>query len=190
MGYQSYLGEMWTQPKENFGKESWKKWLMQLRREPSVLRVDNPTRLDRAHALGYKAKQGILVVRSRVPKGGRKRPSPRHGRRPKRYGRFIETRKSNQLVAEERAVKSYPNCEVLNSYWVGEDGRYKWYEVILADRNLVSRYKSYEWLAHKASRGRVFRGKTSAGRKSRGLRNTKGSRGSQFRPSKRSHGTK
>jgi len=190
MGYQKYLSQMWNKPKESMGKEKWRSWLMQLRREPSVLRVENPTRLDRAHAVGYKAKQGFVVVRSRVPKGGRKRPAPGHGRRPKRYGRFIETRKSSQLVAEERASKGYPNCEVLNSYWVGEDGKYKWYEIILVDRVQVSRYKDYAWLSNKSSRGRVFHGKTSAGRKSRGLRNTKGPRGAQFRPSKSSRNTK
>ncbi|HKZ49607.1 MAG TPA: 50S ribosomal protein L15e [Candidatus Nanoarchaeia archaeon] len=190
MGYQSYMSEKWTQPKENFGKEAWKKWLMQLRREPSVLRVENPTRLDRAHALGFKAKSGFVVVRSRVTKGGRKRPAPRHGRKPKRYGRFIEVRKSDNVIAEERAAKRYPNCEILNSYWVGEDGKYKWYEVILADRAQVSKYKDYAWLANPATKGRVFRGKTSAGRRSRGLRNTRGARGVQFRPSKSSKGTK
>jgi len=189
MGYQKYLSKLWKQPKKGFGTESWKKWLMQLRQEPAVLRVEHPTRLDRAHALGYKAKEGFIVVRSRVTKGGRKTPKPGHGRRPKRYGRFIETRKSDKLIAEERAVKSYPNAEVLNSYWVGEDGHYKWYEIILADRVQVSKYDSYEWLKNPATKGRVFRGKTSAGIKSRGLRK-KGSASIQFRPSKRSQHAK
>jgi len=36
-------------------------------------------------------------------------------------------------IAEERAAKKYPNLEVLNSYYVTEDGSHKWYEVILVD---------------------------------------------------------
>lgn len=168
MGYQAYLSKLWKTPKANFGTQRWRAWLMQLRREPAILRVEQPTRLDRAHALGYKAKQGFVIVRSRVTKGGRKRPKPGHGRRPKRYGRFIEAAKSDQLIAEGRAARFYPNCEVLNSYWVGEDGNYKWYEIIFADRAQVSKYKNHEWLAK--SKGRVFRGKTSAGKKSRGMR--------------------
>jgi large subunit ribosomal protein L15e len=189
MGYHSYISELWKQPKKNFGTEKWRSWLIQLRKEPMIIRVEHPTRPDRAHALGFKAKEGFVIVRSRSTKGGRKRPKPGHGRRPKRYGRFIEVRKSDQLIAEERVQRKYPNCEVLNSYWVGEDGRYKWYEVILADREQVSKYSGYEWLATHSTKGRVFRGKTSAGQKSRGLRH-KGAGSVQFRPSKRSHGSK
>jgi len=75
--------------------------------------------------------------------------------------------------------------EVLGSYWVGEDGQYKWYEVILADPfnpNVYSR-PEYSWLLQKNQRGRVFRGKTSAARKFRGLRN-KGVGAEKVRPSK------
>jgi large subunit ribosomal protein L15e len=190
MGYSKYISKLWKKPKANIGTEKWKAWLMQLRREPAILRVENPTRPDRAHALGYKAKEGFVVVRSRVTKGSSKKPAPRHGRRPKRYGMFTTRRKSDRLIAEEHVAKCYPNCEILNSYWVGEDGRYKWYEVILADRVQVSKYPGYEWLATPANKGRVFRGKTSAGQKSRGLRHRGAKATRQFRPSKRSQGTK
>jgi len=189
MGYAKYLAELWTKPKENFGTEKWRAWLMKLRREPAITRLEKPTRLDRARSLGYKAIKGIFIVRCRVPKGGRKRPKPGHGRRPKRYGRFIEIRESNQVVAEARVARKYPNAEVLNSYWVGEDGKYVWYEVILADRAQAANNPKYSWLASPANRGRVYRGLTSAGKKSRGLR-VKGPKASKFRPSKRSKGTK
>ena len=46
--------------------------------------------------------------------------------------------KSLRLIAEERTAKRFPNLEVLNSYWVGEDGRHKWFEVILVDTNAPS----------------------------------------------------
>ena len=42
--------------------------------------------IDRAGALGYKAKQGIIVVRVRVRKGDLNRPRLNKGRRPKRIG--------------------------------------------------------------------------------------------------------
>ena len=36
------------------------------RRGPTVVRLSRPTRLDRAKSLGYKAKQGIVVVRIKI----------------------------------------------------------------------------------------------------------------------------
>ena len=100
------------------------------RREGSVVRLDRPTRIDRAHTLGYKAKQGVIVVRASVRRGGRRKSRYVRGRRTARMGmRRITAGKSIQRIAEERASKKYPNMEVLNSYWVGQDGRHKWYEV-------------------------------------------------------------
>lgn len=165
----SKIAELWKRPKEALG-ELYKKRLVEWRKEKTVTRIEKPTRLDRARALGYKAKQGFIIVRVRVSKGKRKTPKLKGGRRPKRRGRFFSLNKSKQVVAEEKAARKYPNCEVLNSYWVGEDGNYVWYEVILVDR-AHPRIKSdpkINWISEE--RGRVFRGKTSAGRKSRGLR--------------------
>lgn len=104
------------------------------RREPTVVRVEKPTRLNRARALGYKAKQGFVVVRVRVRKGGLNRPRPSSGRRPKRMGvEGYSPHKSLQWIAEEKAARKFPNLVVLGSYWVGEDGVYKWFEVVMAD---------------------------------------------------------
>ena len=53
------------------------------------------------------------------------------GRKPSAKGmKKITAAKSTQRIAEERTGKRYPNMEVLNSYWVGEDGKYHYYEVI------------------------------------------------------------
>jgi len=191
MGYQKYLKQAWKCPKQGLGAENWRNWLIQLRKEPSVIRVEHPTRPDRAHALGFRAKEGIIVVRTRVVRGGRKRPKPRHGRKPSAYGRFVNARKSLQVMAEEYTQKRYPNCEVLNSYWVGQDGAYKWYEVILVDRAhpVIIADKKLNWITKPEHRGRVYRGLTAAGKESRGLA-TKGKGSVQFRPSKRSQGAK
>ncbi|MFZ8795498.1 MAG: 50S ribosomal protein L15e [Acidilobaceae archaeon] len=154
--------------------------LIEWRRQPSIVRVDTPTRLDRARELGYKAKQGVIVVRVRVRKGGRRKPRPNKGRRPKRMGVYgFAPAKSLRLIAEERAQAKYMNMVVLNSYYVGEDGRYKWYEVILVDPNHPSIKSDPElnWVCSGKHRGRPFRGLTSAGRKMRGLLKSRGLKG-------------
>ena len=96
--------------------------------------------------------------------------------------------KAKQMIAEERTSKKYPNLEILNSYWVAEDGRYKWYEVILVDPNhpVILSDSKINWIFNRAHKGRVHRGLTSAGKKSRGLMN-KGKGAEKLRPSKRKH---
>ncbi|MCL4438889.1 MAG: 50S ribosomal protein L15e [Candidatus Thermoplasmatota archaeon] len=160
------------------------------RNGPATERVEHPTRLDRARSLGYKSKEGIIVVRSRVRRGGRNRPKIMGGRRPRRmaYSK-LTPKKSIQWIAEERAADKYPNMEVLNSYYVGEDGPYKYYEVILVDRASPSVLSTptLAWIAEPQHKGRVYRGLTSAGYKGRGLRS--GRKGtSKSRPSIRANG--
>jgi large subunit ribosomal protein L15e len=166
----SSLAKLWKKPKENLDG-LWRQKLMQWRREGVVTRVDKPTRIDRARRLGYKAKQGFVVARIRVKRGAIKAPRPAGGRRPKRSGRFHSLGKSWQFVAEEKASRRFPNLEVLSSYWVGEDGKSKWFEVMLVDPNhsAVRNDKRMGWVTRPSQRGRAFRGLTSAGKKSRGL---------------------
>jgi len=38
-------------------------------------------------------------------------------------------------IAEMRAKKRYPNLQVMNSYYVWEDGVHHWFETILRDPN-------------------------------------------------------
>lgn len=110
--------------------------LIEWRREPSITRVDKPTDVNAARRLGYRAKPGFIIVRSRVRKGGRRKPRPRAGRRPKHLGVVLfKPGKSRQKIAEERAARKYPNMRILGSYWVGEDGVYKWFEVVMVDPN-------------------------------------------------------
>ncbi|KUO41334.1 MAG: 50S ribosomal protein L15e [Hadesarchaea archaeon DG-33-1] len=142
------------------------------RRGPTIVRVERPTRLDRARELGYKAKQGVVVVRARVRKGGRRKVRPWRGRRPKRMGvRKLVPKKSIQLIAEERAARKYPNLEVLNSYPLGSNGTREYFEVIMLDPNhpAILSDPLLGWVAGEAHRGRVHRGLTRAGRKARGL---------------------
>src|SRR3989338_1818360 len=73
MGLYQHVREAWTSPREHLG-ELWKQRLMQWRRENATTRIERPTRIDRARSLGYRAKQGFIMVRQRVPRGGHKRP--------------------------------------------------------------------------------------------------------------------
>lgn len=190
LGLYHYLAKAWKRPYDGEMGILLKRRLSQWRREPTVVRVEKPLRLDRARALGYKAKQGIIVVRVRVKKGGRKRPRPKGGRVPSKMGQLSYTpKKSLRWIAEEKAARKYPNLEVLNSYWVGEDGQYKYFEVILVDPHhpAIKSDKELNWICSNKHRGRVFRGLTSAGKKSRGLRN-KGKGAEKIRPSIRAHG--
>jgi large subunit ribosomal protein L15e len=189
MGAYRYIAQAWKRPGESYVYQLLRERLPEWRRGESVVRVPKPLRLDRARALGYKAKQGIIVVRARIRKGGRRKERPNAGRRPKRMGVVKYTpKKSLQWLAEERAQRRYPNLEVLNSYWVGKDGKYEYFEVIMVDPHhpAVRNDKELCWIAGKAHRGRVFRGLTSAGKRSRGLRN-KGKGAEKVRPSIRAH---
>ncbi|MFH0970012.1 MAG: 50S ribosomal protein L15e [Candidatus Diapherotrites archaeon] len=157
----------------------------------AVVKVDKPFNITRARALGYKAIQGVTVARVRVRRGGGLFLRPRRARKPKRMGIASMTRKKSiQVMAEERAQTHYPNMEVLNSYKVGVDGRAHYFEVILVDpRNpRVMKDKDLNWIMEPQHGGRVFRGKTSAGQKNRGLGKPAGSRGTEkIRPSLRAH---
>ena len=187
MGFYQNIGELWKRPKESLG-ELWKQRLIAWRREGAVVRIERPTRLDRARSLGYRAKQGIIIVRVRVERGGRKRARPtKKGRRSKRQTTRKIVRKSYQWIAEERGNKKYKNCEVLNSYYVGEDGIYKWFEVILIDRDHPQILSDKGLMNLARQRGRVYRGLTRAGKRSRGILLRKGKGAEKLRPSRRAH---
>jgi len=124
MGLYKYLRDLWKQPKQN---GLYKTRLVKWRKEPAVIRIERPTRVDRARSLGYKAKQGIILARARVLRGGHIRTRPKKGRRSKRMSIRKNLDMNYQQIAERRANAKFKNCEVLNSYQVAKDGRYFWY---------------------------------------------------------------
>ncbi|MDX9798731.1 MAG: 50S ribosomal protein L15e [Bacteroidales bacterium] len=170
MGLAKYLREAWKFPDKKVLRERMIEW----RKEGLITPVEKPLRLDRAHALGYKAKKGIIVVRVKLLRGGHKRPRPKKGRRSKRMHIRLNLSMNYKEIAEQRVARKYPNCEVLGSYWIGKDGENYFFEVILADRNAptIKTDKELRYLAKPANKARAFRGKTSSGRKARGLRNS------------------
>ncbi len=105
-----------------------------LRQKPTIERLERPSRLDRARRLGYKAKPGFIVVRVKVGRGGMRRVKPDKGRRPKHSGLTrMKADVNMQQTAERRATDKFPNLKALNSYYLFEDGKNAWYEVILID---------------------------------------------------------
>jgi large subunit ribosomal protein L15e len=166
LGFYKYLKKLWRS-----GEISIKQKLIEWRKQPVVLRIEKPTHLERARSLGYKAKKGFVMVRVRVRKGGRRRRLyGRRGRKPSKAGLVtFYPKKSLQWIAEEKAQRKFPNLEVLNSYWVAENGKHKWFEVIMVDKNLpeIRKDKRIGWIAEKEHRKRVFRGLTSAGKRAR-----------------------
>jgi large subunit ribosomal protein L15e len=182
MGYYKYARENYDQPKENLD-ELWQQRLVEWRDQGAIEKIDNPTRIPKARQLGYKSKNGFTMVRARINKGGTKRKRPDAGRKPRNTGQSrYSPKKSKQVIAEERVSKKFSNLEVLDSYWVAEDGNRKWFEVILVDPEHpeIKSDEDLNWITD--DRNRAERGVTPASKKSRGQDN-KGTGAEKVRPS-------
>lgn len=154
----------------------------------AVQRLKKPSNLPRARSLGYKAKPGFVVALVRIRKGSGLHRRPARGRKPRRMGvNKLTRRSSRQAIAERRVGVKFPNCEVLNSYWVGEDGMNTFFEVLLVDtaNPSVLSDKERRWIGSHKHKRRAERGLTSAGKKSRGLKKGRGHE-KNF-PSQRAH---
>jgi large subunit ribosomal protein L15e len=151
-----------------------KKRLIRWRKLHTIERLEGPTKPARARSIGYKAKKGYVVALVKIEKGARhRRLYGRRGRKPKKSGLIRFTfGKGLQRICEERAAKKFVSLQVLNSYFAGEDGKQKWYEVILVDPQSpsIKNDPRMKWIAQPANTRRVMRGLTSAGKKARGMR--------------------
>ncbi|MHA1578437.1 MAG: 50S ribosomal protein L15e [Candidatus Freyarchaeota archaeon] len=182
-----YISKTWRDSDSEEMRTLWRGRLASWRKQPVVVRIEHPTRLDRARSLGYQAKQGYIIVRTRVRRGSLRKSRPKMGRKPRKMGfKKLTPGKNLQWIAEERVARKFPNLEVLNSYYVAEDGRWKWFEIILVDPHhpVIKSDPKINWICGKAHRRRVFRGLTSSGKKARGLRR-KGIGAEKVRPSVR-----
>jgi len=183
-----HVRDQWKKPDTSYQMPQQQR-LIQWRAEENFTRVEKPLRIDRARSLGYKAKPGYIVVRSRVRRGSLRKHTIKAGRKPSRKGiKKITAAKSTKRIAEERTAKRFPNMEVLNSYWVGDDGKHHYYEVILVDpvHPSIMKDPKINWIALPSNKRRVQRGKTSAGQKGRGL-HKKGRGAEKVRPSIRAN---
>jgi large subunit ribosomal protein L15e len=145
------------------------------RQRPNILTCNRPSRTDKAHRLGYKAKQGYVIVRAGVRRGGRKRQNHRgmvFGK-PKHQGiNQLKFERNLQNLAEEKVGRKYANLRVLNSYWINQDASMKYYEVILVDpsHKKIRNDPRINWIVNPVHKHRELRGLTSSGRKGRGIR--------------------
>ena len=73
MGAYKYLEELWRKKQSDLLRFLLRVRCWQFRQLKSVHRASRPTRPDKARRLGYKAKQGYVIYRVRVRRGGRKR---------------------------------------------------------------------------------------------------------------------
>ena len=106
------MKKAWEQPRENLG-QAYKDMLISYRAGNSIERVEKPMRIDRARALGYRAKQGFTVARVRVIRGGKKNTRIGSGRDGGDKSTKITQSKNYQQICEERAQKRF-----VNFYWL------------------------------------------------------------------------
>lgn len=170
-GFYKFISDAWKHPSEEFIKERRKK-MIDWREGDRVAKVEKPLRLDRARALGYKAKKGFVVFRVTLERGGRSKPRPTTKRRSKRFSVKKVLRMNYQWVAERRVQKKHPSLEILNSYKLGKDGKFYFFEVIAVDPQMpeIKNDPTINWICNPKNRKRAFRGLTSSARKARGLR--------------------
>jgi large subunit ribosomal protein L15e len=189
-GLAHYLRKAWKKP----DKATQHARMIEWRASNAIVKVEKPLRLDRARALGYKAKKGFIVLRVRVKRGGRKREREGvKGRKTRKQTNRKTLKMSYQWVAETRAAKKYPSLEVLNSYNIGKDGKHYFYEVILVDtsKKEIKKDRTTKWITNDKNKKRVERGLTSAAKKSRGLKSKRGKTPTiKVRPSLRAHNRK
>ncbi|XP_054707115.1 60S ribosomal protein L15-like [Uloborus diversus] len=174
MGAYKYMQELWRKKQSDVMKFLLRTRCWYYRQLNTVHRAPRPTRPDKARRLGYRAKQGYVVYRIRIRRGGRKKQVPKgctYGK-PKNHGvNQLKPVRSHQSVAEERVGRRCKALRVLNSYWVAQDSTYKFFEVILVDpaHNAIRNDPKANWICNAVHKHRELRGLTSAGRKSRGL---------------------
>lgn len=174
MGAYKYLEELYKKKQSDVMRFLLRIRCWEFRQLNVIHRASRPSRPDKARRLGYKAKQGYVIYRVRVRRGGRKRPVEKgitYGK-PKTQGvTQLKFQRSLRSVAEERVGRRCGNLRVLNSYWVNQDSTYKFFEVIMVDPShaAIRRDPRINWIANPVHKHRELRGLTAAGKKNRGL---------------------
>jgi len=174
MGAYKYLEELWKKKQSDVLRFLLRVRCWEFRQLPSVHRASRPSRPDKARRLGYKAKQGYVIYRTRVRRGGRKKHNPKgivYGKPANQGIMQLKPRRNLRSLAESRVGKRARNLRVLNSYWVNQDSTYKYYEVILVDptHKAIRRDPRINWICDPTQKRRESRGLTSAERKARGV---------------------
>merc|ERR1712124_121182 len=100
----------------------------------------------------------------------------------------MKDKRKLRALAEERVGRKMPSLRVLNSYWVGQDGTYKFFEVICVDpsHNAIRNDARMNWICRPVHKHREIRGLTAAGKRSRGLQQ-RGNKDNKRRPSRKAN---
>merc|ERR1719510_2351935 len=189
MGAYKYLEELWKKKQSEAMRFLGRVRAWEYRQLPGIHRCARTSRPDKARRLGYKAKQGYVIYRVRVKRGGRKKKVAKgivYGK-PKHCGvKKHKFKRNHKSLAEERVGRRCGELRVLNTYWVAQDAVNKWFEVILVDpyHKTIRNDPRINWICNPVHTHREMRGLTSAGRKARGL-HKKGKSATKARPSKR-----
>merc|ERR1711993_190738 len=150
MGAYKYMNEVWRKKSSDTMRYLQRIRVWQYRNLNTIHRASKPTRPEKARRLGYKATQGFVVYRIKIRRGGRKKPVPKGATmgKPVHQGVFMQFARRLQSVAEERVGRHCGGLRVLNSYWVGEDSTFKYFEVILMDpqHNAIRNNPKHQWI--------------------------------------------
>ncbi|MCJ1381801.1 60S ribosomal protein L15 [Xylographa soralifera] len=174
MGHYKYIEELHKKKQSDVLRFLLRVRCWELRQLNVIHRASRPSRPDKARRLGYKAKQGYVIYRVRVRRGGRKRPVPKGATfgKPTNQGvNQLKYQRSLKSTAEERVGRRCANLRVVNSYWINQDSTYKYFEVILVDpqHKAIRNDARINWIVKPVHKHRESRGLTATGKKSRGL---------------------
>ncbi|KAJ3064569.1 60S ribosomal protein L15 [Podochytrium sp. JEL0797] len=174
MGAYKYLEELQKKKQSDVVRFLLRVRCWEFRQLNVIHRASRPSRPDKARRLGYKAKQGYVVYRVRVRRGGRKRPVKKgavFGKPASQGVNQLKYQRSHRSTAEERVGRKCGNLRVLNSYWVNQDSTFKFYEVILVDpqHKAIRRDARINWIVAPVHKRRESRGLTAIGKQNRGL---------------------
>ena len=188
MGAYKYLEEVWRRKQSDLIRFVLRVRTWEYRQLNVIHKCQRPSRPDKARKLGYKRKQGYVIYRIRIRRGGRKRNVQKgcvYGK-PRNSGRMSKIKKprTHKSISEERVGRKCSNLRVLSSYWVGQDASFKFYEIILVDphHKAIRRDPRINWIVSGKHKKRELRGLTSTGKKSRGMLQ-RGHKANKLRPS-------
>merc|ERR1711976_593209 len=119
MGAYKYMQELYRKKQTDVLRFLFRVRCWQYRQLSAVHRAPRPSRPDKARRLGYRAKQGFVIYRVRVRRGGRKRPVPKgatYGKPTNQGVNALKFARSLQAVAEERDARMGKDRRVRNSY--------------------------------------------------------------------------
>ncbi|RZC73126.1 hypothetical protein C5167_048606, partial [Papaver somniferum] len=167
-GAYKYVFELWRKKQSDLMRFLQRVRCSEYRQHPSI----RPIRPDKARRLGYKAKQGYVIYRVRVRRGGCKRPVPKG---------IVYGKPKNQGITQ---LKFQRNKSLIVS--AKQDSTYKYFKIILMDaaHNAIGNDPRINWICNPVHKHRELRGLTSAGKKYRGLRGS-GHLNTKARPSRR-----